>query len=476
MGGSLLSDKEPNNRLIVVSNRVPSPKGAGGNQGGLAVGVMNALQKADGLWLGWNGEIDGDNNAQLSHYDFDGVRFATFPITEHDHKTYYTGFSNEILWPLFHYRPDKVEYSRESLDGYLRVNQRFARHIKPLVEPDTRVWVHDYHLIPLGYYLRQTSVDAPLGYFLHIPFPPWDVVRILPEYEDLLRYLTSYDLIGLQTEIDLKNLRDCMVMALDARDLGDNVLEVEGRRFKIAAYPISIDVNDAQDLAKKGEQSATGQRLKRSIGDRPLVIGVDRLDYSKGVYKRFQAFERLLENAEHQRGNVVFIQISPPSRTDVHEYAQLRSTLERVAGHVNGRFADYDWTPLRYLNRGYGREAVFGFLRQSRVALLTPLRDGMNLVAKEYVAAQDPEDPGVLIISHLAGASWELKDGALVCNPYDIDGVSDMLEQALAMPLEERKLRWRRMMDVLETNDIHNWSQNFLAELMEMKLANSASQ
>ncbi|MCM2130660.1 alpha,alpha-trehalose-phosphate synthase (UDP-forming) [Larsenimonas rhizosphaerae] len=470
-----MSNSEQDSQLIVVSNRVPNPDGGSGNQGGLAVGVMTALQQADGLWLGWNGSIDDDEHARLEHYDFDGVRFATFPLTENDHKTYYTGFSNEMLWPLFHYRPDKVEYSRENLEGYLRVNQRFADHLMPLIKDNTRVWVHDYHLVPLGHYLRETGADAPLGYFLHIPFPPWDVLRILPDYENLLRYLSAYDLIGLQSDVDLKNFKDCMTMALDAVEHDDGMLEVDGRRFRAESYPISIDVQAAQEMAQAGVTSSAGKRLQRSLGDRPLVMGVDRLDYSKGVYKRFQAFERLLEKQEHQRGNVVFIQISPPSRTDVHEYAQLRTTLERVAGHVNGRFADYDWTPLRYLNRGYSREAIMGFLRMSRVGFLTPLRDGMNLVAKEFVAAQDPEDPGVLIISHLAGASWELSKGALVCNPYDIDGVADMLEQALTMSLDERKTRWRTMMDVLENNDIHHWSQNFLDELMDVRLNRSAT-
>lgn len=460
---------EPDNELIVVSNRVPSPKSSGGSQGGLAVGVMNALQQNEGLWVGWSGDISEDRDAQLQHYTFDSVRFATFPLTEQDHQTFYIGFSNEVLWPLFHYRTDKVEYDRDNLEGYLRVSQRYARHVASLAEPDSRIWVHDYQLIPLGYFLRQAGIEAPIGHFLHTPFPPWDVLRILPDYENLLRYFSAYDVIGFQTGCDLRNFKDCMRHGFDAVFHEDGTIEAEGRRIRAEAFPISIDVDSARDMAIRGVESNTGKRLASSLQGRTLVMGVDRLDYSKGLYKRFQAFERLLEKAEHQHGHVVFTQISPPSRTDVQEYVELRTTLERVAGHVNGRFADYDWTPLRYLNRGYSRESILGFLRLSRVGFLTPLRDGMNLVAKEFVAAQDPEDPGVLVLSHLAGASWELQGGALVCNPYDSEGVADMLEQALIMPLEERKARWRRMMDVLESRDIHYWCRAFLGALGEVK-------
>ncbi|MFC3294225.1 trehalose-6-phosphate synthase [Modicisalibacter luteus] len=438
---------------------------SGGSQGGLAVGVMNALQKNKGLWVGWSGEIDQDTDAQLIHYTFDSVRFATFPLTEHGHQAFYIGFSNEVLWPLFHYRTEKVVYDRTNQKEYLHVNQRYARHVATLVEPHSRIWVHDYQLIPLGHFLRQAGIDAPIGYFLHTPFPPWDVLRILPDYENLLRYFSAYDVIGFQTKCDLRNFEDCIRHGLDATFYEDGTIEAEGRCFRAEAYPISIDLDTAQEMARQGVESNTGKRMANSLLDRAIIMGVDRLDYSKGIYKRFQAFERLLEKAEHQHGHVVFVQISPPSRTDVPEYAELRTSLERLAGHVNGRFSDYDWTPLRYLNRGYSRESILGFLRLSRVGFLTPLRDGMNLVAKEFVAAQDPEDPGVLVLSHLAGASWELQEGALVCNPYDAEGVADMLDQALVMPLEERKARWQQMIEVLRKNDIHYWCQKFLDSL-----------
>ncbi|RKR06163.1 trehalose 6-phosphate synthase [Kushneria sinocarnis] len=453
------------NSLIVASNRVPSPDKGSGSQGGLAVGVMNALSRTDGLWLGWNGNTEEAPSRVIDHYDFDGVRFATFPMSIEEHRLFYIGYSNEVLWPLFHYRPDMIEYNREKERGYLAVNQLFADNIRTVVNEDSRIWIHDYQLMAVGHLLRQSGVEAPLGFFLHTPFPPWDLLRILPEYENLLHYMSAYDTIGFQTDLDLYNFRDCMKRGIGAEVEEDGTLVVDGRRSRADVYPISIDIETAREMAEQGEHSPTGQRLKRSLNNRPLMIGTDRLDYSKGLYKRFQAYERLLERFEERRGNVIYIQISPSSRTDVEEYAALRTTLERVTGHVNGRFAEYDWMPLRYLNRGYDRASIMGFLRQSRVALITPLRDGMNLVAKEFIAAQDPEDPGVLVLSHLAGASRELADGALLCNPFDIDGVAEVMERALSMPLEERRARWQSMMTVLRNNDIHQWSESFLAAL-----------
>lgn len=453
------------NPLIVASNRVPMVHHEGGAQGGLAVGLLAALHKAGGLWLGWNGTVDNETAGHPEMQHADGVSFLTFPLSRKDHREYYVGFSNGMLWPLFHYRLNLLSYDRKDREGYLRVNRLFAHRVKALVEPGTRIWVHDYHLFPLGYSLRNIGVDVPIGFFLHIPFPPWDLLRVLPDYEEFLHFLSHYDLVGLQTRIDLHNFIDCMVQGIGARTTNEpGLLHVAGHRVRAGAFPISIDVNSVQHSAVDGARSHRGQRLARSIRARPLIIGVDRLDYSKGLHERFLAFERLLERNKDYQGQVNFIQIAPHSRTDVPEYAEIRETLERATGHINGRFAHYDWTPLRYLNRGYDRRSILGFLRMGRVALITPLRDGMNLVAKEFVAAQDPDDPGVLVLSHLAGASSEL-EGALVCNPYDVDGVADRLEEALRMPLTERRERWERNMAVLRGNDIHHWSRSFLKAL-----------
>jgi len=452
-------------RLIMVSNRVPAGRGRDGSQGGLAVALLSSLHQQGGVWLGWNGQIDDDEAGHIGEEKTGNVSLVTFALSEADYQDYYAGFSNSVLWPLFHQRLNLLNYERPQREAYRRVNTLFARHVKPLLEPGCRVWVHDYHLFPLAQCLREMGVKVPIGFFLHIPFPPWDLLRALPDYEQLLAFLTHYDLVGLQTAIDLHNFRECMIQGLGARPTRDSsCLTVEGRRIKAGAFPISIDVEETQRAASIGAQSKPGKRFVQSLRSDSLIIGVDRLDYSKGLHERFRAFERLLEKHTSYHGRVNFVQVAPHSRSDVPEYAEMQKTLERAVGHVNGRFAQHDWTPLRYINRAYDRYSILGFLRVAKVALVTPLRDGMNLVAKEFVAAQDPEDPGVLVLSNLAGASQEL-DGALVCHPCDIDGIAQRLHEALSMSRAERRLRWEQMMTVLDNNDIHHWTHRFLNAL-----------
>ncbi|MFC0268430.1 alpha,alpha-trehalose-phosphate synthase (UDP-forming) [Kushneria aurantia] len=453
-------------QLIVVSNRVPSPQKDSGSQGGLAVGVMNALSRTDGLWMGWNGVLEEDAEAVAPNaYEHEGVRFATFPLTEEEHELFYVGYSNEVLWPLLHYRPDMVEYSRDKDRGYQRVNQRFADQVADQLEDndDSAIWVHDYQLLSTGHFLRTRNVDCPIGFFLHIPMPPWETFRILPRQERMIEHLCAYDTIGVQTETDLEHLLDNVARSGVARVEGHTIV-FDGRRIDTGVFPISIDVDAAREMAERGAHSPRSERLKASLRGGPLIIGVDRLDYSKGIYQRFRAFEQLLENTLSRYGNITYLQIAPLSRTGVERYAALRHDLERIAGHVNGRFSSYDWMPLRYLNTGYDRETLMGFMRQSRVALVTPLRDGMNLVAKEYVAAQDPQDPGVLMLSSFAGAAEQL-DGAMLCNPFDVEEMADMLDAALSMSLEERKARWQRLHEVISTHDIHRWGRTFVEAL-----------
>lgn len=462
-------------QLIVVSNRVPSPDKDSGSQGGLAVGVMNALSRTQGLWMGWNGQLveDAEQHAPQS-YENEGVQFATFPLTEQEHELFYVGYSNEVLWPLFHYRSDMVEYSREKDAGYQHVNERFARQVAGQItkDSDASIWVHDYQLLSTGHYLRLMDVECPIGFFLHIPVPPWEVFRILPHHARMIEHLCAYDTIGFQTATDLRHFLENVERSGVATVEGNTVI-YDRRRINTGVFPISIDVDTAREMAEKGEQSSRSHRLKESLQGGPLIIGVDRLDYSKGLYKRFQAFEQLLENTHTRYGNVTYLQIAPLSRTGVERYASLRRELERIAGHVNGRFSTYDWMPLRYLNTGYDRETLMGFMRQSRVGLVTPLRDGMNLVAKEYVAAQDPEDPGVLLLSNLAGAAEEL-DGAMLCNPFDVEEMADMLDAALSMSLEERKERWQRLHKVISTYDIHRWGESFVTALDQSAAARHA--
>lgn len=461
----------PGRRLVVVSNRVamatPGTKGAAG---GLAVAVLAALSSSGGIWFGWSGEVSDTPALAPELVQGDRFVYATFDLARHDYEQYYNGFANRVLWPLFHYRPGLVDFHRSDLAGYMRVNRQFAAHLAPLLRPSDLIWVHDYHLMPLGDELRRLGVTQPIGFFLHTPFPAAEVFRILPTHTKLIRAMCAYDLVGFQTESDLNGFLDYLLRSTNAEILPSGEISVFGRRLRAASFPIGIDVDAIADQAAQSVGSRQMRRLHDSLRDRSLMIGVDRLDYSKGLQQRFKAFERLLEMFPETRGRVTLMQIAPPTRSEVPEYLQIRRSLEAAAGHINGRFAEFDWMPLRYLNKSFNQRTLSGFLRAARIGLVTPMRDGMNLVAKEYVAAQDAGDPGVLILSCFAGAARELSD-ALLVNPFDTDGVAEAMHDARAMPLGERQERWQSMMKVLRRNDITAWRENFVEALAEAAAA-----
>ena len=449
-------------RLVMVSNRIALPGEA--RAGGLAIALKSAIEEAGGLWFGWSGHVaagSGDVHVQ----DAGKIRYITVDLSEQDRDEYYNGFANRTLWPLLHFRMDLVDYSRETYAGYRRVNALFADRLAPLLQDDDVVWVHDYHLIPLAELLRERGARCRLGFFLHVPMPSSDLLAALPEHRRLFESLSAYDLVGFQTERDLERFQDYVRLFGRGRVVEHGVLETaDGRRLRAGAFPISIDTARISSLAAKAIGKASVKRLAASLSNRALAIGVDRLDYSKGLPERFRAFERYLQRHPEQRGRMTYLQIAPVSRGEVPEYRTLRQELEQLAGHINGTHADADWTPVRYVNRNYPHASLTGFYRLARVALVTPLRDGMNLVAKEFVAAQDGEDPGVLVLSSFAGSARELTP-ALLVNPYDLDGVADAIAQAVAMPLEERRERWQAMMVRLRQHDITAWRQHFLATL-----------
>ncbi|WP_346950145.1 alpha,alpha-trehalose-phosphate synthase (UDP-forming) [Dyella sp.] len=451
-------------RLIVVSNRVALPKQTA--TGGLASAMRAALQEAGGLWFGWSGKIAGETAATVHHL-YDGpVHYATIDLSRDDHDHFYDGFANRTLWPLLHYRPDLVDYNRGHLDGYLRVNRVFAERLAALVEQDDAIWINDYHLIPLASMLRERGVRNRIGFFLHTPLPPAGLLIALPRHRELLETLAAYDLVGVHTARDLRALEEYFVHETGARLRGGHRLRLGHRRFRAGVFPIGIDTRQVAEAAAKAGTLDPIEDLRSSLEGRALIIGVDRLDYSKGLPQRFDAYARLLERMPDWHRRVSFLQIAPPSRSTVPEYRQIRRDLERKAGHINGVYAAPDWVPIRYVNKSFPHSVLSGYYRNAKVGLVTPMRDGMNLVAKEYVASQNPEDPGVLVLSRFAGAAQEL-DEALLVNPADTEEVADALERALAMPLEERKMRWRAMMDVLERQDITAWRRNFLAALRE---------
>jgi len=453
-------------RLVVVSNRVAMADPGGKAAGGLAVGILAALRQSGGIWFGWSGEVSEVPPAAAEVIENDDITYATLDLARADYEQYYNGFANRVLWPLFHYRPGLIEYRREDYAGYLRVNRQFAHHLAPLLKPQDMVWVHDYHLMPLADELRRLGVRQPIGFFLHTPFPAAELVRVLPCHAPLMRAMCGYDLVGFQTSIDLTGFRDYLVRIAGGSADSADTIGAFGRRLRVAAFPIGVDVEAITAQAAQSAGARHIKRLQESLRQRHLIIGVDRLDYSKGLVQRFRAFERMLELYPEIRGHVTFMQVAPPTRSEVPEYTQIRRSLEAATGHINGRFAEFDWMPLRYLNKSFNHRTLIGFLRAARVGLVTPLRDGMNLVAKEYVAAQDPEDPGALVLSSFAGAAQELTD-ALLVNPFDPDGVADAIQEALVMPREERVSRWRSMMAVLRRNDIAVWRENFVATLAE---------
>ncbi len=445
------------NRLVCVSNRIAVPR-RGAAPGGLAVGVLAALQHTGGMWFGWSGETAARPDPEPEIVTRGNVRFATIDLDEADFGAYYSGYCNSTLWPLFHYLAAPFHHDHREYEAYLRVNAQFARQLVKLLKPGDAVWVHDYQLISLGRCLRELAFAGPVGFFLHIPFPHLQVLRMLPDYMGLVRDLCQYDLLGFQTEDDLRSFCSC--------------LETAGRNVRLGVYPIGIEVDEVVGEARAALAQEGVQRMIASLQGRKLIIGVDRLDYSKGLTQRFAAFEEFLETHPDNLGKVTFLQIAPLSRSDVHAYSEIRQALEQAAGRLNGRFAEADWTPIRYLNRNFARATLMGFLRAAQVALVTPVRDGMNLIAKEFVAAQDPEDPGVLILSPLAGAARELS-GALQVNPYDTRALAGAIQTALQMPLEERRNRHQQMLAAVRRHDIHNWYSRFIFDLTGERLGNA---
>jgi trehalose 6-phosphate synthase len=453
-------------RLVVVSNRVASPTESKGSAGGLAVGVFGALKDTGGVWFGWSGEISADagESAAPELLQDGNVTFATVDLSRRDYDQYYRGFSNATLWPVFHYRNDLSRYDRQEYAGYRRVNSWLAHKLIKLLQPDDVIWVHDYHLIPFAEALRAAGIQNRIGFFLHIPFPAPQIFLNIPPHDDLVKSLCCYDLIGFQTAGDLVSFKDYVIRQAGGKATEDGRVQAYGRSLQAGVYPIGVFPDEIAEQAKRPQSRRHVLELKQSLEGRKLVISVDRLDYSKGLVERFRAFERLLETRPGLQGQVSLVQIAPPTRADVQTYQQIRRNLEYEAGRINGRFSGLDYTPIRYLNRRYDRWMLMSLFRAAQVGYVTPLRDGMNLVAKEYVAAQDPTDPGVLVLSRFAGAACELP-GAVLVNPHDILGMSEALDLALSMTLEERQQRHAANFSNLRKYDLGAWRDTFLADL-----------
>lgn len=436
-------------RLVIVSNRVPPARARGVQAGGLAVALREALGRREVLWFGWSGETS-DPPAPPRTVTVGRRSFTTADLTPEEERLYYTGYSNGTLWPLLHYRSGIFEFHRAEEEGWRAVNERFARLLAPLLRPDDLIWVHDFHLIPLVGWLRALGCEQRIGFFLHVPFPPPALFAALPRSAALLQDLGAADLIGVQTVQDAAHLSAALA------ELGITV--------PIGDFPVGIDAPRFARTAAAAEGKGEMARMLASLAGRSLILGVDRLDYSKGLPHRLRGYAALLRKFPQHRGKVTFLQVAPVSRGAVAQYRMLRRELDELAGRINGEHAEYDWIPLRWLTRPLPRGLLAGFLRHARVGLVTPLRDGMNLVAKEYVAAQDPADPGVLVLSRFAGATAELTGGLLV-NPHDPEDITEALHTALTMPLAERQARWQQDWSALAAPAKGDWARAFLAEL-----------
>jgi len=456
-----IDTSNPSSRLIAVSNRTAIDPNA--RAGGLAVALWDSLKESRGLWVGWSGKIKDYASKKATLESDDGIDFALCDLNKAQYEGFYLNYSNSILWPLFHNRLDLVNFDLHEFGPYQETNAQFAKAVMDNASSDDFVWVHDYHFFLLAHELRQKNWAGRIGFFLHIPFPAPDVFRALPEAAIIGRAICDYDIIGLQSTTDVINLKRYLREDFGATEVGSEDLIVEGRHITIRHCPIGIDAQDFRDATQSKVSKKARKKLRRFQSDRKLIIGVDRMDYSKGLPQRFEAVSKLFDEYPDTHGETSFMQIAPPSRSIVDEYIQLREQLDQLCGRINGDYGDLDWIPIRYLARPYQRNEIAGLYRMSDVCLVTPLQDGMNLVAKEYVAAQDPDDPGVLILSQFAGAAEQLKD-ALIVNPYDTEMVAKTIYQALHMPLSERKERWQTLYDNVSTQDINWWRRRFFAD------------
>jgi len=462
--------------LVVVSNRVSRGKANEPMTGGLAAALLPVVEKSGAIWVGSSGRVRDDSQkepfAEIEALGAGALAMLDLPAAHYG--GYYEGFANSALWPALHSRSDLIRASQEDYLSYREVNAFMARALLRFQKPDSAYWVQDYHFLALGAELRDLGVTQPIGFFLHTPWPARSIVEGVPHHRELVEAMLAYDLIGFQTEDDCESFLGYL-----ASDLG---LEVENgvvtSRYgtsRVAVFPIGIDPEKFAHQAAKAASHPDVSRLRRSLNGEKLAIGVDRLDYSKGLINRIEAFDRMWTAQPALARTVSLLQIATPSRGAIEAYGNLQNELAKLVSDVNGRHGEVDWTPIRYLNKGYSQNVLAGLYRTAQVGVVTPLHDGMNLVAKEYVAAQNPADPGVLVLSKFAGAANEL-DTALLVNPHDIDGMARTIATALSMPLTERRMRWEAMMVKLRASTIQGWFADFVDALQETHLDKVAAE
>src|SRR5579863_7441126 len=442
-------------RLINVSNRLPVEiKNRSGHprlsrsSGGLASALDSVWRGQRGVWVGWAGAAaDGASAETLLEKAAHGRSYSFKPVTisRDEVSKFYSGFANEIIWPLFHDMPSRCDFDPEYWEVYQRVNRRFAQATAEIATAKDVIWAHDYHLMLMGRYLRETGSSARAGFFLHIPFPAPDMFEKLPWRKPILRALLQYHVLGFQTDRDHYNFLSCLERILPeaialrgdaANDNHDNSVVLEGHRTKTGTFPISISFDEFASHAASHEVESAANQLRHELTHRFLVLGVDRMDYTKGIPERLKAFRILLRRFPELRHRVTLLQVVVPSREDIPNYKDLRREVELLVSQINGEFTESGWVPIHYMHRSLTRRQLLTYYRAADSLLVTSLKDGMNLVAKEFCAAQ-VEECGVVIISEFTGAAAELQHGALVINPYDLAGVAEAIHRACVMPVEE---------------------------------------
>src|SRR6202795_3578684 len=462
--------------LVVVSNRVSRGKANEPMTGGLAAALLPVVEKSGAIWVGSSGRArDGTKKEPFAEVEaLAAGALAMLDLPAAHYGGYYEGFANSALWPALHSRADLIRASEEEYPSYPEVNAFMARALLRFRMPDTAFWIQDYHFLALGAELRELGVTQPVGFFLHTPWPARGIIEGVPHHRELIEAMLACDLIGFQTDDDCENFLGYVQSELGLA-VHDGVLSSRHGRTRAAVFPIGIDPEKFAQQAAKAVSHPDVSRLRRSLDGEKLAIGVDRLDYSKGLINRINAFDRMWTTQPSLARTVSLLQIATPSRGAIEAYGNLQSELARLVGDVNGRHGEVDWTPIRYLNKGFSQTVLAGLYRTAQVGVVTPLHDGMNLVAKEYVAAQNPADPGVLVLSKFAGAANEL-DTALLVNPNDIDGMARTIATALSMPLTERRLRWEAMMEKLHAGTIQQWFADFVDALQETRSDRSGSE
>jgi alpha,alpha-trehalose-phosphate synthase [UDP-forming] len=462
------------NRLIVVSNRLPFALDSTGEDlwtvtpaaGGLVSAVEPVLRERGGIWIGWPGIAGEIPKGPLAEATRDaGYKVVPVALSETDRDEFYYGYSNEVIWPLFHDLQNFCNFEPAYWETYKTVNERYADAIAACSEADDFIWVHDYHLMYVAQALRERGLRAALTFFLHIPFPPYDIFAKLPQQQRLLRALLQFDLLGFQTRRDVRNFLGCVRRVMsDARIVPRRELQLirfEKREIRLGHFPIGIDFGAFETGAMSDAVARRSQQLRATFPDCQLILGVDRLDYSKGVPERLRAFRNALERHPELRGRVVLIQVVVPSRVEIPRYHEFKDRIDRLVGDINGRFSTSTWWPVQYHFRCLDRDDLLAHYRGSDIAFVTPLKDGMNLVAKEYCACRIDTE-GVLILSHFAGAAEQLKTGAMLVNPYDVEEMADTISIAFGMNEAERSARMKRMSRVVRDENVFWWVDSFL--------------